>query len=131
VPRFHYLDSSAIVKLVLHEPESAALRRHLRLIADTASSGLAWAEVPRAVRRSEPAALQRVQPVLDRLLAIAVTPDVIAQAARLDPPEVRTADAIHVVSAASLGPDLAWLVTYDARMAAAATAKGLPVVSPR
>jgi predicted nucleic acid-binding protein len=131
VAPFQYLDSSAIVKLVLHERESPALRRHLRLTADTASSGLAWAEVPRAVRRSEPAALRRVQPVLDRLLAIAVTPDVIALAAGLDPSEVRTLDAIHVVSAASLGSDLESLVTYDARVAAAAAARGLPVVSPR
>jgi predicted nucleic acid-binding protein len=131
VPQFQYLDASAIVKLVLHEPESTALRRHLRRTADAASSGLAWAEVPRAVRRSEPTALQRVQPVLDRLLAVAVTPDIIAQAARLDPSELRTLDAIHVVSAASLGSDLASLVTYDARMAAAAVARGLSVVSPR
>ena len=131
MPQFHYLDSSAILRLVVGEPESSALRRHLRPITDTASSRLAWAEVPRAVRRSEPAALPRVQPVLDRMVAITVTPDVIARAAGLDPVELRTLDAIHLVSAASLGPDLAMIVTYDARMAAAAAARALPVVSPR
>jgi len=65
------------------------------------------------------------------MVAITVTPDVIARAAGLDPVELRTLDAIHLVSAASLGPDLAMIVTYDARMAAAAAARALPVVSPR
>jgi len=131
VPQFHYLDSSAIVKLVLQEPESAALRRHLRRTVDTATSGLAWAEVPRAVRRSEPSALRLVQPVLDRMLGVAVTAEIVAHAAGLDPVELRTLDAIHLVSAASLGSELALIVTYDAPMAAAAAARGLPVVSPR
>lgn len=40
-------------------------------------------------------------------------------------------DAIHVVAALSLGDDLDELITYDAWMATAAVAHGLPVSSPR
>jgi len=65
------------------------------------------------------------------MLAVAVTAEIVAHAAGLDPVELRTLDAIHLVSAASLGSELALIVTYDAPMAAAAAARGLPVVSPR
>jgi len=39
-------------------------------------------------------------------------------------------DAIHIATAMSLGPDLGVLITYDERMASAATLYGLPVASP-
>ena len=45
-----YLDSSALVKLVVAERESRALRRFLRREADRVSCGLARNEVLRAVR---------------------------------------------------------------------------------
>jgi predicted nucleic acid-binding protein len=45
-----YLDSSAIVKLVVRERESTALRRFLRSYRDRISCSLAGTEVPRAVR---------------------------------------------------------------------------------
>ena len=47
-----------------------------------------------------------------------------------DPAELRTLDALHTASAALLGAELDALVTYDERMAVAATAVGIPVVSP-
>jgi predicted nucleic acid-binding protein len=43
-------DSSALVKLVVSEPESAALREFLKGHAARLSSGLAEVEVPRALR---------------------------------------------------------------------------------
>ena len=46
-----YLDSSALVKLVREEPESAALRGFLA-DADLVSSELVLTEVPRAIRRA-------------------------------------------------------------------------------
>lgn len=44
-----YLDSSAIVKLAVREPESDALRRYLRTRHPRVSSALARAEVMRAL----------------------------------------------------------------------------------
>jgi predicted nucleic acid-binding protein len=52
------------------------------------------------------------------------------QAAALTPASIRSLDAIHLASALELGPELAAFVTYDARLAEAAAAAGLPVVAP-
>jgi uncharacterized protein len=129
--QFHYLDSSAIVKLAIHEAESKALRQFLRTRSVRATSRLSWAEVARAVRRAEPTALPTAQRVLARFEAIEVTSGLVTAAAGLDPVELRTIDAIHIASAARLVPDLMALLTYDQRMVTAAVAVGLPVVSPR
>jgi predicted nucleic acid-binding protein len=57
--------------------------------------------------------------------------DNVWAAGMLDPPGLRTLDALHLASAASLGPELAGLVTYDERMAEAAATAGISVISPR
>ena len=44
-----YLDCCALVKLVIEEPESAVLRRHLRRRGPLVSSALARTEVLRAL----------------------------------------------------------------------------------
>ena len=49
-----YLDSSAIVKLVVQEAQSAALRRYLRSDARRVSCALARVELARAVRPQAP-----------------------------------------------------------------------------
>ena len=56
-----YLDSSAIVKLVKAEPESAALRRYLRRRRENGrvTSALAQVEVVRAVAGGGPAAMRQ------------------------------------------------------------------------
>jgi predicted nucleic acid-binding protein len=48
----------------------------------------------------------------------------------LDPPGMRTLDALHLAVALSLGDDLDGIVTYDARMGDAARCHGLEVVAP-
>jgi predicted nucleic acid-binding protein len=125
-----YLDSSALVKTVVREPESTALRRFLRTAAVHASSALATAEVLRAVRGADPAAMTRAQDALNRVVILELTSEVLFDAGLLDPPELRTLDAIHLAAAKALGGDLAAVVTYDDRMAAAAVRLGLPVETP-
>ena len=49
------------------------------------------------------------------------------QAARLDPPLLRSLDAIHLASALSLGNDLGAMLTFDRRLAQAALQAGIPV----
>jgi predicted nucleic acid-binding protein len=125
-----YLDSSALVKLVVREPESAALRRFLRGHAVHASSSLATAEVLRAVRRADPAAMSAAEEVLRRIVLLRMTDDLLRDAGLLDPPELRTLDAVHLSAARTLGGDLAAVVTYDERMASAGALLGLTVAVP-
>lgn len=48
----------------------------------------------------------------------------------LDPPNLRTLDAIHLATALSLGDDLTLLISYDDRLTQAAAAAGIEVASP-
>lgn len=131
-----YLDASALTKLVLDEPGSNALSAHIdgRM---PMSSDLALTEVPRAVRawsarREGDAAatvmLERVDDVFDGIGLVTVDTRLLADAALLDPPTLRTLDAIHVATARTLGFEE--FVTYDARQARAAAEAGLVPVSP-
>jgi predicted nucleic acid-binding protein len=53
------------------------------------------------------------------------------RAGELDPPSLRSLDAIHLASALALGADLGVVITYDDRMLHGAAALGLPTASPR
>jgi uncharacterized protein len=128
--RATYLDSSAIVKLAVQEPESAALRRYLRRRRPLVSSALARAEVGRALLPFGEDALQRGHDVLSGLELIRINDRILAAAGSLLPAELRTPDAIHLATAQQLKTDLARLVTYDERMSTAADAIGWPVVAP-
>jgi uncharacterized protein len=127
-----YLDSSALVKLAVVEPESAALRHWLAEHADDPriSSDLVRVEVTRAVMRSEPTALLQAQQVVSRLSKLLIGPELLATAASLQPPSLRSLDAAHLASALLLRNRLTAFVCYDERLAAAAAAGGLPVVAP-
>src|SRR6266487_1161023 len=115
-----YLGSSAIVTLVVKEPESAALHRYLRRRRPLVSSALARAEVGRALLPLGEAALRRGQHVLSRLELIRINDRILAAAGSLLPPELWTLDAIHLATAQQLESDLARLITYDERMSSAA-----------
>jgi predicted nucleic acid-binding protein len=127
-----YLDSSALVKLALTEPESAALARWLAERADQplVSSALYRAEVPRAVWCAEPGALPRSYRVLKRIARVALTADVLDNSATLPPQGLSAAQAIHLASALAVKRDLTAFVAYDERLLAAAKDAGLPVAAP-
>lgn len=125
-----YLDSSCLVKLVVRERESAALAQYLQAWPRRVTSALARVEVVRAVRVHGPAAVTRARRLLDGVHLIQVDDYLLDAAAELDPPVLRSLDAIHLAAAHSLRGDLARIVTYDQRMAAAARAMGLPVDAP-
>lgn len=125
-----YLDSSAIVKLAVQEPESAALRLYLRGRAPFVTSALARTEVARALLPLGPAVVQRGQEVLARVELVRISDRVLTAAGGLLPAALRSLDAIHLATAQQLGSDLARVVTYDERMAAAAEALGWAVAAP-
>jgi len=125
-----YLDSSAIVKLAVLEPESAALRTFLRRRRPLTSSALARTEVARALLPLGDRAVRQGDDVLRRVELVRLSAGVLALAGRLLPSELRSLDALHLATAQLLGGDLRLVVTYDDRMAAAATALGMKVSSP-
>lgn len=125
-----YLDSSAIVKLAVREPESAALRRYLRRRRPLISSALARAEVLRALLPGGEEAVARGHGVLRRLELARVNDRVLGAAGALLPVELRTLDAIHLATARQLGGELRALVTYDQRLIEAARELGQRVATP-
>ena len=125
------IDSSALVKLVIEEPESAALRAFLDTAEATGASALVFAEVPRASVRHDPESRERTQVVLGSLTTVVeLDRQLLDRAAELGPAALRSLDAIHLASAQRFGDRLQGLITYDDRLAAAASASGMEVVSP-
>ena len=126
-----YLDSSAIVKLIFDEPETDALQRFLADRPSRFSSVVARAEVIRAARSvGDDLVVGRAHDVLDGLDFIELDSQTVRRAAGVEPRSVRTLEAIHLAAALSLEPDLAGIVVYDRRLAAAARAAGLTVWAP-
>lgn len=125
-----YLDSSAIVKLAVAEPESAALRRRLRRRRPLVSSALARTEVLRALLPGGPAATSAGRAVLATLDLVRVNDRVLTDAGALEPADLRSLDAIHLATARRFGTDLGLLVTYDDRMLAAAAHLGIRTAAP-
>lgn len=124
-----YLDSSALIKLITVEAESAALRRELLHWPRRVASLLARVEVTRAANRIGGQAPALAKGVLGRLDLLAIDP-VVPVAAQLGRPTLRSLDAIHLATALGVADELGALITYDLRMIAEGQALGLPVISP-
>lgn len=127
-----YLDSSAFVKVVVEEAESAALRAHLAA-SDTrrVSSALLRTEALRAVRHLGPDALAAVREGLRRVDLVGIDDRILDAAGLLEPGVLRTLDAIHLATALAIGDDLDKIVSYDERLVAAARLVGLGTIAPR
>ena len=127
-----YLDSSALVKLALAEPESQALASWLAERADQSlvSSALHRTEVLRAIWRAEPGALPRGQRIIRRIERVALSYEVLDNAATVPPQKLGTAGAIHLASALAIRRDLTSFVAYDKQLLDAAEEAGLPIANP-
>jgi len=129
VTTLSYVDSSALTKLVVAEAESAGMMRWVIESERLASSRLGVIETRRAAARRGHDASQ-LERVLRSFTVLEIDAVVAAAAATVRPASLRTLDAIHLATALGLGDELEAFVTYDERLAAAARALGLPVVSP-
>jgi predicted nucleic acid-binding protein len=129
-PAAVYLDSSALVKLVVAEPESPALRRYLRQRATRVSCALARVEVVRAVRPHGSEVVARARRVLARVQLLRLDDALLDSAAGIDSAVLRSLDAIHLAAARSFEDSLGSLVTYDVRLCEAAEQLGLTVTAP-
>jgi predicted nucleic acid-binding protein len=129
--RAAYLDSSAFVKLVVAEPESAALAARLQRWPDRVSATLLRTEAIRALRRSgNDHLVANARRLFAAVSMIRLDEPLLDQAGDLRPSGLRALDAIHVAAALSVAPDLGVLFTYDERLREAALAQGIDVESP-
>ena len=126
-----YLDASAIVKLIVDEPESAALVAFLDSDARHVTSRIATVEVMRAAARHGGVDAGRLLAVLDALDMIELSEDVATRAGAIAPTDLRALDAIHLASAIGIRRELTSFVAYDERLVAALRVHALPVASPR
>jgi predicted nucleic acid-binding protein len=124
-----YLDSSAIVKLVVRESETDALVQYLARRPRVVSCALVRVEVLRAVRFHGPDVVNVARATLRGIYQMRINETLLDMAADIGPPVLRTLDAIHLAAAWRFQPNVA-VVTYDRRLRDAAHAMGLPVVSP-
>ena len=125
-----FCDSSALVKLIAEEFESAALRNALKAYSKVIASELAAVEVPRAIRRRDPGRVALAHRLIRNIETVPIDRGVIERAAALDPPELRGLDALQLACALRLAQFDPVFITYDKRILQAASAAGLRALSP-
>ena len=128
-----YVDTSALLKRVVEEAESRAVRALLRERNSTGdlltASSVAWLEVWRSLRRSGAADVEGASAAaMSGVAEFPLDDSTLSRAWRVGPDELRTLDAIHLASAIRVGADV--ILTYDKRLAEAAAAVGLAVLAP-
>jgi uncharacterized protein len=128
-----YLDTSAVVKLFIDEPETPNLRKWLVKQAEPrlVSSALLGVELIRVLSLMDPDMVGAAEQFLASDVDIVeVTPTVLSGATYVSPPRVRTLDAIHLTTALDLAEVLDVLLSYDKVLLDAARGHGLTVTSP-
>jgi predicted nucleic acid-binding protein len=126
-----YVDTSAVVKLLVSEPESSALTEWWRSNSALVSSELLTTELLRTIARAAPNIISHAQVLIKTISLRRIDTHVLQTAGQLKPATLRTLDAIHLATALEFVPNLESLATYDDRMAEAARSLGIVVVTPR
>jgi predicted nucleic acid-binding protein len=136
-PAILYVDTSAMLKLLVREAESAAIERELLQWSELATSVITEVELPRAVARAREERADAVidgsvvlQGVLASAAIIPLNENIVAAARKVKPVHVGALDAIHIASAISLGRQLAGVATHDKRMQDALEPLGVGVIAP-
>lgn len=127
----YYVDTSALVKLIVVEEFSSELRAwaggHDR---ELVTGDLVRTELMRAVQRVSATLMPTLVAVLDAIDIITPSPATFAAAGRLQPATLKSLDALHVAAALELGDELDGFVAYDHRLISAAQSNGLSVLAP-
>ena len=119
------------MKLFLAERESAALSAYMdSLDGSPVSSAVLRIEAIRAVRvgAASVEAVNDVRAALEQLTLVSLDETTLRRAEAIEPAELRTLDAIHLVTALDIGARE--IVVYDERLADAARTHGLMVSAP-
>lgn len=126
-----YLDTSAALKLVVPEAETAGLELWVaeRVGVPRVSSRLLRIEMLRSVARTAPERISRANVVLSSVALVSMD-DVAPTAEVIGDRTLRSLDAIHLATAHELRTELTAFVCYDKRLCHAAQALGLPVEAP-
>ena len=124
----YYLDSSAIIKIIFKEDESAALAKYITEPAITSS--ISRVEVLRTVQRIDPSQVQLAQNELAKINIVEPIPSILTIAENFSHEvTLRSLDAIHVATLIFLGTATRGLITYDKLMAKNAEQLGLRVLA--
>jgi predicted nucleic acid-binding protein len=126
-----YLDTSAALKLVLPEAETAGLELWIteRAGIPRVSSRLLRIEMLRTVARNAPQRMDRANTVLSSIALLSLD-DVAPTAEFIGDQMLRSLDAIHLATAHEIRTELTAFVCYDKRLLDSAAALGLPVEAP-
>ncbi len=127
-----YFDSSALMKLIRREGETAPLSEWLdgQPDATVVTSELGRVEVLRAARRAGGGVMAEARAVVGDLDLVPLDRGVQDLASEIGDPLLRTLDALHLASAVLLRDELTAFVAYDHRLVSDANAAGLPTMSP-
>lgn len=125
-----YVDSSALVKLVLPEAESSSMIEFTAKFDTLVTNTIGAIEFRRAVKRHYAQQLWAVERVLAEMTILELSHEVRRTAELLEPTILRTLDAIHLASALVIREELEAFVAYDERLLEAARLAGIPTVSP-
>ena len=129
-----YFDSSALLKRVLSEQQSLAMKDFMSWAAQRGdacvTSQLGRIETARTLRRSldDDTAARKTGRALRRVDLYPIDSTVVAQAETVGASTLRALDAIHLATALVCGADA--IVTYDERLRWAAFEAGLLVIQP-
>jgi len=125
-----YLDTSALGRVLLAEPDAAAIRSVLDQHDDWWSSELVVVELRRfAVREN---LMDPAEKLLNEIDLLNIDSDVLQRASRVEPSEVRSLDAIHLDAAIHLREQgkIGSILTYDHQLQAGCRHHGLEIVAP-
>lgn len=126
-----YLDTSALGRVLLGEPDAAAVLRALDDFDQHVASRLLGVELRRLALRFQ--LLEQASQLLAGVALVPIDEVVLDQAETVPPETVGTLDAIHLVTALMLSEAgfVDALMTYDARLTEGARCHGLAVITPR
>jgi predicted nucleic acid-binding protein len=125
-----YVDTSALARMLLDEPDAPAIERDLDSYDRLVASHLLQIELRRVGLRTD--LLDGVSELLADVALIPFEHAILDAAETILPPTLATLDAIHLATAVNLAAagQLDALMTYDKQLAAAAREHGIEVLSP-
>jgi uncharacterized protein len=129
-PTTVYVDTSALGRVLLGEPDKPAIMRDLSSYEKIVSSRLLRVELRRLASRKS--LLDAAAELLDEVALISMDDTTLTASETLSPSTVGTLDAIHLATAMRLAKtdELDTIMTYDKQLAAGAREQGLQVLSP-
>lgn len=125
-----YIDTSALGRVLLGEPDGPAVVRELGRYDRRVASRLLRIELRRLALRYD--LLEEADALAATVALVPLEQTLLDHAETVEPAAVATLDAIHLVTALRLAEAglLDAVMTFDGRLAAAAAAHGLAVVAP-